>query len=177
MRHLPDGVGAFSPAPGLVLTFGKQTNRVRSDRFSRSRADGITAELVAASGCVGVDIETFGRIAANVRSDDPWLTARERRTVEQMLDPTRELACRWVLKEAYAKALGLGLALPPEGIGFIACRGRIVREAWGDPGWTFLLLMRGRCVIGIAHQAATPLTPAGKKPPTPPLERYTTFRI
>ncbi len=141
---------------------------------SRSATAGCRAVLAAKGGRIGLDVETLGRIALNATVDDSWLAVEERVAVAGSAEPVLELACRWVLKEAYGKALGVGLALPLDRIAFGARADEVVLERTAAPssagGWTFRLFRQGDTLFGVARQPAvqaTPLAPAGMNPPKP----------
>jgi phosphopantetheinyl transferase len=122
-------------------------------RVSRSAAAGRYAVLLARAGQVGLDVETVERVALNATSRDPWLAPAERALIDRAADPIVELACHWVLKEAYGKALGKGLDLPLDRLAF-AARGGTIRLGGGaapDPaGWSFALRRHGDLLVGIA---------------------------
>ena len=84
----------------------------RATVVSRSSTSACYAVAWARGGRIGLDVETVSRVALNANVDDPWLADSERHSVIAAADPVIELACRWVLREAYGKALGVGLALP-----------------------------------------------------------------
>lgn len=144
---------------------------------SRSRAGGFHAAATGTAGRVGVDLETLERVAVNATEEDRWLAPVERALVRAAPCAVLELACHWVLKEAYGKALGVGLAMPLAALAFVGMDDAIVLRSTAarDDRWRFLL---GRCealVIGVAwradRQAATPFAPFGRKPPTVLLDR------
>ncbi|WP_322965150.1 4'-phosphopantetheinyl transferase superfamily protein [Sphingomonas fuzhouensis] len=138
---------------------------------SRSSASGCHAAAWARCGRIGLDVETVSRVALNADVGDSWLADSERPLVIAAADPVIELACRWVLREAYGKALGVGLALPLDRLAFHARAGRIVLETpWPSAGWEFALYRRGETLCAVAHHAM-PGTPWGRNPPGPVLER------
>lgn len=145
---------------------------------SRSAAGEWRGVIVAPAGRVGLDIETLTRIALDAAADDPWLAPAERLLVAEAAEPLLELACHWVLKEAYGKALGVGLALPLDRLAFGVEGGvAVLKGDAAPPGsarWSFPLYRRGDAIFGIARRdrpQATPLAPAGRKPPVPVPER------
>lgn len=128
--------------------------------FSLSRAEGWRGVAVADRGRVGMDMETVARVAENARADDAWLSTGDRHAVSAVPERHRagEIACRWVLKEAYGKMRGVGLALPLDRITFGARDGRIMARA-DDPDdaaslgrCTMRLACRGPLLIGIVRQ-------------------------
>ncbi|WP_242098491.1 4'-phosphopantetheinyl transferase superfamily protein [Sphingomonas sp. CROZ-RG-20F-R02-07] len=127
--------------------------------FSVSGAAGWRGVAVAPAGRIGLDMETIARVAANATRHDRWLSASEAEALapwpdDRILD---ELACRWVLKEAYAKVRGIGLNLPLHTIGFAADGPAIVASASqaGDAAYLarcrFRLMRVGPLLIGIVH--------------------------
>lgn len=138
---------------------------------SRSRTTGCHAAVFAAGGRIGLDVETSARVAANATVADPWLAPAEREAVLASPDPLVELTCRWVLKEAYGKALGRGLDLPLDDIAFNGRGGGIVLEAAGaTPDWDFALYRHGAHVCAVAGHPM-PFAPAGRNPPGPAFVR------
>lgn len=79
--------------------------------FNLTHTDGLIACAVTAGATVGLDVETFPARAEAGRLIGRVLTAHERMNIASTDDRgIREaLAEHWVLKEAYTKALGLGL--------------------------------------------------------------------
>lgn len=138
---------------------------------SRSRSGGWHAVALGTDGRIGVDVETLARIALNATPDDPWLAASERGVVQAAADPLMEIGCRWVLKEAYGKARGVGLAIPLDRLAFHGCHGGIALSGAEDvSGWTFALYRQADAICAVASHA-TPLAPIGRKPPTPASDR------
>lgn len=82
--------------------------------FNLTHTEGVIGCAVVPAGRVGLDAETYPARAEAARLVDVVLTRGERATVEAA-PPDRQLhllAEHWVLKEAYTKALGLGLRHP-----------------------------------------------------------------
>ena len=87
-------------------------------RFSVSHCDGLIAVCVSEGGDVGVDVEDENRRVGSdvMRFARRWLSARE---VENLLgvadadERARAFMRLWTAKEAYVKALGLGIAGRP----------------------------------------------------------------
>lgn len=123
---------------------------------SRSSCDGHRAMLVAGDGPAGVDLETLDRVSANARRDDAWLAEPERASVGRSPEPVLELACHWVLKEAYGKALGVGLGMALDGLAFVAEQGAIVLRGTAAPArrssWRFGLFRRGDALLAVAYR-------------------------
>ncbi|WP_314375593.1 4'-phosphopantetheinyl transferase superfamily protein [Sphingomonas paucimobilis] len=143
----------------------------RATVVSRSSTSACHAAAWARGGRIGLDVETVSRVALNANVDDPWLADSERHSVIAAADPVIELACRWVLREAYGKALGVGLALPLDRLVFHGRGGRIVlKTPWPSDGWDFALYRRGETLCAVAHHAM-PTAPWGRNPPGPVAER------
>jgi 4'-phosphopantetheinyl transferase len=83
-------------------------------RFNLSHTDGLVACVVTVGADCGVDVEPFDRMTDLERLAGRVLAASEAASFRAADDGTRaELFARfWTLKEAYAKARGLGLSLP-----------------------------------------------------------------
>jgi 4'-phosphopantetheinyl transferase len=91
----------------------------RGLHFSLAHGGGIVAVALAWGAAIGVDVETMHRAAPHLAEAD-WLTPAEAAACAALpaaLRPRRRLDL-WVLKESYAKALGLGLSLPFQDFGF-----------------------------------------------------------
>ncbi|WP_235950381.1 4'-phosphopantetheinyl transferase family protein [Phycicoccus flavus] len=86
----------------------------RGPDFNLTHTDGMIACAVTPRGRVGVDAETYPARPDSVRLVGKVLTERERALLLQAPPGARPgmLAEHWVLKEAYTKALGLGLHRP-----------------------------------------------------------------
>jgi phosphopantetheinyl transferase len=82
-------------------------------RFSTSSTDGLFAIAVSFAGHIGLDVAR----PAEVERLDPstYLTADEGSRVSSQPTPiaNSDLCAAWCIKEAYGKAVGLGLALSP----------------------------------------------------------------
>lgn len=78
--------------------------------FNLSHSRGICAIVLSTFGPCGIDIEThrLNRPLASALLRN--MTAEERREIERAADPYTAFIKRWVLKEAYSKVSGLGLA-------------------------------------------------------------------
>ncbi len=95
--------------------------------FSLSHTEGCMLLAVSSNPAIGVDVEDTRRVV------DAWAIARrffspmdvaqlEQATAQQLLTRFWKL---WVLKEAYVKARGLGLALGFDGFGFSSVAGAL----------------------------------------------------
>ena len=91
---------------------------LRGLEFSVSHCDGLTAVVVSASGACGIDVEDENRrigtdVGAFARR---WLSEREAARLDRIEDVderARAFMRLWTVKEAYVKALGLGIAGRP----------------------------------------------------------------
>ncbi len=131
--HAPGRAPVLVEPHGLVLS-------------SASR-DGVAAVAVGC-GPLGVDIE-----AVEPGSEPPWRVLHER---EQVLlarlpdgEREREFARIWAAKEAYLKALGLGLAREPAGFAILpgeggTCRVDDPERPGGARIWTAFLSQNAR---------------------------------
>ena len=86
--------------------------------FSLSHCDGLTAVCVSTHGEVGIDVEDENRrIGSDVmKFARRWLSPNEREALEAVRDDderARAFMRLWTAKEAYVKALGLGIAGRP----------------------------------------------------------------
>ena len=141
-------------------------------RFNLSHTEGLAACAIADGDNVGIDVENVTRKHSR-RLAERVFSRRERKTLREL--PAAEQARRffelWTLKEAYLKARGLGLSIPPGALSFYrdqAGEWRIEFSASGggapDQGlsgrrpWTFRSWRVGRY-----HQAALAL-PVNDRP-------------
>jgi 4'-phosphopantetheinyl transferase len=85
--------------------------------FSASHADGLAIVVIATAGTVGVDIERLRPIPGVLDLAAGVLSRREAKHIRTAAagGPAQAFLRVWTRKEAYAKALGLGLALPFDG--------------------------------------------------------------
>jgi 4'-phosphopantetheinyl transferase len=113
--------------------------------FNLAHADGLVACAVTSTGEVGIDVERI-----SLRGADPLTLAARFFSPAEQLDLERcDVAERttrfieiWTLKEAYIKALGLGLSATLRDFSLIPGEGRIRFDpgAGGNPqGWRFAL--------------------------------------
>lgn len=130
--------------------------------FNLSHTHGFVACAIAASGDVGIDVESIDRSA-----DGPKIAARYYSQAENdwldACDP-RERSIRfielWTLKEAYIKAIGLGLSHPLNAFGF-AFEGEYDLRFCPPPdtqasAWRFALFSPSeRCRIAIAARTGS----------------------
>ena len=152
---------------------------LRGIEFSVSHCDGLTAIVVSTSGACGIDVENENRrIGTDVgKFARRWLSRREAERLDRVADDderARAFMRLWTVKEAYVKALGLGIA------------GRPFREfdvAWDDDAsasgaWTVdlrddarndvdrwrLMLLRPRASQPHVMSLCVPATASGDAP-------------
>ena len=123
--------------------------------LSVSHSGDLLVCVLADSGAVGVDVETgVPRELATVA--ERYFTQEEARWLAA--DPQARFRMLWVLKEAYLKALGVGLA---GGLSALECRiepPAVVARTAAGAAVPQLALLQGRgCCIGVASLAATRL--------------------
>ncbi|MBB2893238.1 4'-phosphopantetheinyl transferase family protein [Flexivirga oryzae] len=127
--------------------------------FNLTHTDGLIACAVTTGATVGLDVETFPARAEAGRLITRVLTARELEHIEctNQRGVREALAEHWVLKEAYTKALGLGLhhAFDSFDIRDLKGRPRVhdpKTAAMPLPDWSLHLLHLGRAyVMGLAR--------------------------
>lgn len=105
--------------------------------ISLSHTDGLMMVGLTTNGFIGVDVEDAHREFYEVGLARHWCTTEELAEVA-LLEPARrdpELVRLWTLKEAYSKALGLGMQFRFTDFGFDFGRDR-VRVGNADRSWT-----------------------------------------
>jgi 4'-phosphopantetheinyl transferase len=116
--------------------------------FSLSRTRGRVVVAVADHAEVGVDVEDVVRAGSLLEHPDRILSPAEAKALRALPSGTRlhRLTACWTLKEAYLKACGLGLSVPPQALSFYLDEGPDVRVSFepaiqDDPStWRFLRL-------------------------------------
>lgn len=98
--------------------------------YSLSHADGIAACVVSCCEC-GIDCEAVRPLRPNVMKRA--FSEEERRLIEEAPPEQRDLLFfrLWTLKEAYVKALGIGISYPLHTAEFSFAGGRIVTPIEG----------------------------------------------
>ncbi|MEU3756413.1 4'-phosphopantetheinyl transferase superfamily protein [Streptomyces olivoreticuli] len=102
-------------------------------RVSLSHSGPVLAVAVSGHGAIGVDTERAGR--GTSLSPSHVCTAEEAGRLAGLRDDERaaELLRLWTLKEAYTKALGVGLRRSPRSFGFApGARGPVLRDDGGE---------------------------------------------
>lgn len=133
------------------------------DQFelSVSHTGGIVVAGISTIGLIGVDIESNTRRVHSVELAERACTPRERSALARLApcERPRELIRLWTLKEAYTKAIGLGLRLPFRFFGFVLDGGGQARpdpdangfEAVGAENWMFQVHdIEGAYTVGLA---------------------------
>lgn len=114
-------------------------------RFNLSHTDGLVACTVTLQRDVGVDVEAIDRadvdalLLRGVFTEEESAELRAKRPH----DCISHFYCLWTLKEAFAKALGMGLSLPFDTIGFDLdpIRLRVGQHLYQHPAqWQFRLI-------------------------------------
>lgn len=110
--------------------------------FSVAKTEGLVVCALCDAGPIGVDAEHLGRKVAVLPVADRYFSERESAalktlTVAQRRQRFFEL---WVLKEAHAKAIGLGLALPLDHCTFEFDSGLSIDASGGDRDWCYSLI-------------------------------------
>jgi phosphopantetheinyl transferase len=127
--------------------------------YSTSATGDDLAVAIAERGRIGIDMETADRISMNATRNDRWLSDDERAAIAALNGESlvTELACRWVLKEAYGKTRGVGLNYALADVTFQECGGRVRALASRSPeaervgAFDFALFRYGSLVIGLAQ--------------------------
>jgi 4'-phosphopantetheinyl transferase len=118
-------------------------------RFNLTHTDGLVACVIADAIDVGIDAEPIDR---DIPSLERVLAPVEIASVLAAAHPGAAFFARWTLKEAYAKARGLGLALPFASLAFSLDAQRI--SLVGEDGWSFHQLRpTERHVLSVAAHA------------------------
>ena len=111
--------------------------------FNLSHTRSTVACAVARGADLGLDVEEAGRVSDGLGVAERYFTAGERQWLAAC--PAEEVAVRfvelWTLKEAYIKAVGLGLRVPLDSFGFSFDEGpRLTFHGMGDSSpWHFWL--------------------------------------
>lgn len=89
-------------------------------RFNLSHTRGLAACVVTRGPDCGIDVEPIDRRSADGRLERAVLAPSEMAALSKLPQPSRAAGFirYWTLKEAYAKAIGLGLSVPFDQCGF-----------------------------------------------------------
>jgi 4'-phosphopantetheinyl transferase len=96
--------------------------------FSLSHTRGLVACAVTSGADVGVDVASVDRAADPGRVSEQWFSASEISQLERCSQAERPVRFieLWALKEAFVKAIGLGLSFPCSGMTFDLTRERAI---------------------------------------------------
>ncbi|MQA05914.1 MAG: 4'-phosphopantetheinyl transferase superfamily protein, partial [Streptosporangiales bacterium] len=140
-------------------------------RFNLSHTEGTVACVVTAGADCGIDVEHTPGAADVTLLARGTLTADERAALAAYSGERRrrEFFRYWTLKEAYAKARGLGMAMPFQEVGF-DLGGDAVRLAAGAAddtgGWHFAQWFTpGDAAVGVAIRGPVELVRHAAPPP------------
>lgn len=147
------GIAYLSSTPIVTNNMGKPSLADYPEvHFNLSHANGIAACIVSDTEC-GIDCEQVRTFRPNVMKRA--FSAAERELVESSPDDERDLMFfrLWTLKEAYVKALGVGISYPLSTAEFSFEGGRIVT---GIAGYSFrqYLLKNGRYAVSVCEKIA-----------------------
>jgi 4'-phosphopantetheinyl transferase len=128
-------------------------------RFNISHAAGLVGCIVAADVDCGIDVEGIDRAIDIESLAGIALTPEEIETIRAMPEAARAESFfrRWTLKEAYAKARGLGVGIPFQELAVEL--GPPIRIVADDDGWQLASWSVGThwAAIALRHGAGPPL--------------------
>ncbi|MDQ5908358.1 MAG: 4-phosphopantetheinyl transferase [Pseudomonadota bacterium] len=130
----------------VTNAYGKPALSGDGPRFNLSHAEGLVVCALADEVELGVDVERQDRRGDWEALARRWLAAEEQDELEKLPVTERSMAFLrlWTLKEAYAKAVGLGLSLPldefavrveSEGGAVLLRQGRTMTGDWQLEQW------------------------------------------
>lgn len=121
--------------------FVKAPRKASGFSLSLSHSAHLVAVALAYGGLVGIDIEPWSRSVDIEALSKRFLSPQESLAIQQAGDRKKETFLRtWTLKEAYAKAKGLGIGLPFRDFGLIVGPNQTIRWAPAPPdhdSWQF----------------------------------------
>jgi 4'-phosphopantetheinyl transferase len=135
----------------------------RSLQFSLSHTEGLVACAVTWQRAVGIDVEHTGRVLEWDLVAHQFAPEEYQQLMRRPQHKRQEaFFALWTLKEAYAKACGLGLSRGLNGCRFELAEDCSVRSAYPDRGnatWTFFcpILSREHRVAVAAEHSADPV--------------------
>jgi 4'-phosphopantetheinyl transferase len=115
--------------------------------FNLSHARGLVACAIARHVDVGIDVEAVDRVRDALDLASRFFSAEETRELERTPPEARatRFAELWTLKEAFAKCIGLGLAMPLSSTSFDLSHARSVRfrppPDLSGAGWQFAVFL------------------------------------
>jgi 4'-phosphopantetheinyl transferase len=136
--------------------------------FNLSHTPGLAAVAVSRATCVGVDAETIDRSGEHLELADRYFSPEEARSLRALPPELRlwRFLELWTLKEAYAKACGMGLSLPLDSVAFAVVPGRPPRATFAREfaeerdSWQFAVLRpTSQHVLALARSGPCPLLP------------------
>ncbi len=150
LRHaLEQFTGRSGASHELCATPEGKPECVSGPAISLSHSGDIVVCAVAGGGSIGIDVETRRPRAPAMELAAQYFSRFETSWIEG--DPDQRFQMLWVLKEAYLKALGVGLA---GGLGSLECRiepPSIEARVTGGAAAPNLGLYSGRgCYVGVA---------------------------
>lgn len=132
-------------------------------RFSLTHTEGLTAVAITSTADIGLDAERFSSREHNIDIARRFFASSEADALGS-LSPDRQRRAffdYWTLKEAYIKALGVGLSAPLQSFAFTLSDPPTVRfddPASGDPAaWQFVRLSlteEHACAVAMRHNRA-----------------------
>ena len=122
---------------------------VQVPAFSITHARGVVACAIASGGRIGVDAESVEACARAVDVARRVFSDAEAAALDRLPDRERaaHVCALWTLKEAYSKAIGLGLAQSLTHPSFGVSGARV--DSVGAAGWLFALAS-----VGVTHKLA-----------------------
>jgi phosphopantetheinyl transferase len=154
---LADYTGCDGASFQIEVTADGKPECVGGPAVSVSHSRDFLVCALAPSGAVGIDVEVGVPRQALGTLAERFFTPAEARWLAA--DPAPRFRMLWVLKEAYLKALGVGLAGGLASLECLIAPPRIVaRTADGAPAPHLVLLEGQGCFVGVAavHGAAAP---------------------
>ena len=127
----PYGIAYNEDTPLIKSDMGKPSLAGHPEiHFNLSHANGIAACIVSGSEC-GIDCEKVRSFRENVVKRA--FSEREKELIYSNPEENRDLLFfrMWTLKEAYVKALGVGISYPLSTTGFTFENGRIITDISG----------------------------------------------
>ena len=154
----------------------RRLTRMIGRNFNLSNSPGLVVCLISDGGEVGVDVEPCERAGSIVEVGPRMFSAKELEQFEALREedrPRRALQL-WTLKEAYAKARGMGLALPMKSFSFIIEDPEVIRFSIDSSlnevarGWQFGIMQHaGHSIAMVVECTVAPeLCVREVRPPT-----------
>ena len=147
--------GRSGPSHKLRVTPEGKPECVAGPAISLAHSGEIVVCAVASGGSIGVDVETRKPRTPAMELAAQYFSSCEAAWIEA--DPDRRFQMLWVLKEAYLKALGVGLA---GGLGSLECRIEPpwieARVAAGASAPNLGLYCARGCYLGVARIGEVP---------------------